>query len=521
MENKEILKKCIKKGFLLDKEILNSFNVFTELEIEDLINKLFNLNLTERIITKNVLKNNFLKVQTLFFSLNNKKSSIEFFSKLGLNFKNLSELDNSSDNKINSRNNSGIVKILAAPKILPKRIGVQDFVKHFRNRYEQLQNIFQEKSLENLKSLRRIGNERESSFVIVSIFNKKLTKNGNLIFEVEDLTGFSRILVNKNKEELFEKAKDILLDEVVAFKVNGNNEILFANELLFPESYLPEKRKHTEEELVVFTSDMHVGSTMFLEKNFLKFIKWLNGEEGDEDQRNLAKKVKYLFLTGDSVDGVGVYPGQDKYLNIKDMKEQYKKLVEYLKLIRNDIKIILSPGQHDAVWVGEPQPIVEEEWSPGLHQIENLTLVPNPCLVEIDGGFKILMYHGASMHGIIEEIPEIRLNYGHDSPTRVVKEMLKRRHLSPMHGHCDYIPTEKKDNLLIDIIPDIVSTGDQHRSEVSTYNNILLIASSCWQSKTPFEEKVGNNPDPCKVPIFNLKTREIKILDFSEKEVKE
>jgi len=47
------------------------------------------------------------------------------------------------------------------------------------------------------------------------------------------------------------------------------------------------------------------------------------------------------------------------------------------------------------------------------------------------------------------------------------------------------------------------------------YNNILLVASSCWQAKTPFEEKVGNNPDPCKVPVFNLKSREIKILDFS------
>ena len=47
-------------------------------------------------------------------------------------------------------------------------------------------------------------------------------------------------------------------------------------------------------------------------------------------------------------------------------------------------------------------------------------------------------------------------------------------------------------------------------------NNILLIASSCWQSITPFEEKVGNEPEPCRVPLFNLKTREIKILDFSD-----
>ena len=51
-------------------------------------------------------------------------------------------------------------------------------------------------------------------------------------------------------------------------------------------------------------------------------------------------------------------------------------------------------------------------------------------------------------------------------------------------------------------------------------NNILLVASSCWQSITPFEEKVGNVPDPCKVPLFNLKSREVKIVDFSEGEIR-
>ena len=183
---------------------------------------------------------------------------------------------------------------------------------------------------------------------------------------------------------------------------------------------------------------------------------------------------------------------------------------------------LLCPGQHDAVWVGEPQPIIGERFAEGLHKMDNLTLVPNPALIEIDGGFRILMYHGASINYFIEEIPEIRMNFGHNSPIRVVKEMLKRRHLAPIHGMADYIPCERGDSLVIDKIPDIIATADQHRAEVSTFNNILMIASSCWQSITPFEEKVGNVPDPCKVPLFNLKTREIKMLDFSDelKEVK-
>ena len=108
------------------------------------------------------------------------------------------------------------------------------------------------------------------------------------------------------------------------------------------------------------------------------------------------------------------------------------------------------------------------------------------------------------------------MNYGHDSPARMVKEVLKRRHLSPMHGSNVYIPGEKEDPLMISEVPDILATGDWHTTEIGTYNNILTIAGSCWQSMTPFEEKVGHHPDPCKIPLFNTKTREVKIIDFSE-----
>jgi DNA polymerase II small subunit len=93
--------------------------------------------------------------------------------------------------------------------------------------------------------------------------------------------------------------------------------------------------------------------------------------------------------------------------------------------------------------------------------------------------------------------------------------MLKKRHLAPTHSLVTYTPLDKEDALLIKDVPDIIATGDLHRPEVSDYNGVLLIASSCWQARTPFEEKVGNNPDPCKVPIMNLKTREVKIIDFS------
>lgn len=51
---------------------------------------------------------------------------------------------------------------------------------------------------------------------------------------------------------------------------------------------------------IAFISDIHMGSKHFLEHTWDKMVKWLN-----EDK--LAKNIKYLVLSGDCVDGVGVY----------------------------------------------------------------------------------------------------------------------------------------------------------------------------------------------------------------------
>ena len=87
-----------------------------------------------------------------------------------------------------------------------------------------------------------------------------------------------------------------------------------------------------------------------------------------------------------------------------------------------------------------------------------------------------------------------------------------------MHQEFVYIPNADKDPLVISEVPDVLCTGEVHRVDVENYNNILILTGSCWQGRTDFEEKVGNFPDPCKVPILNLKTRELKILDFGDEE---
>ncbi|MGV8151833.1 MAG: DNA-directed DNA polymerase II small subunit [Candidatus Nanoarchaeia archaeon] len=519
-----ILKLFVEKGFLLDREMLE---FFSELKDEDLAKEIVNkisLISKEKIITKNLLINNINLLKPVLYDLDNEKKRLfdKFFVNVSISFEVKRECFVEEEKKEQTLPKSS-VKILSSPVTASQKIEVKDFVKHFRSRYNFLKSILQEKvELDNLTSINKITSNR--NFSIIGIVNSKsVTKNNNIILEVEDLSGQIKILINQTKEEIYKKAKEIILDDIVGFKCSGSRDFVFANDIFYPECYLKEKKRISEDVYAIFISDIHVGSKNFLKDNFERFLSWINGEGMSEEQRQIIKRIRYMFIVGDSIDGVGIYPGQEKDLEIKDIKKQYEILGEYLERIPKYISIIHCPGQHDAVRVAEPQPPVGSDFAAPLHKLDNIYLVSNPSFVEIASvgekeGFKILMYHGASMHGVMDEIEELRICKASRNPPKIVKHLLKRRHLAPIHGSNTYIPDNQGDPLLIKEIPDVVVTGDLHRTDIDMYNNILLISSSCWQSMTAFEEKVGNIPDPCKVPVLNLKTREIKILDFTDEE---
>ena len=523
-----ILKLFIEKGFLLDKEMLDFLNELKDEEIANEIIEKIAIFSRQKIITKNLVNQNIDKLRSILFELDgDKKKLIERFFvnvSISVEVKKETSLENNPINKGIDEKMNSFVKILSSPISVSQKLEVRDFVKHFRNRYNFLKGLLQQRpELESLSSIDKI-NRNKKTFSIIGIVNEKtVTKSKNIILEVEDLTGKAKLLINQAKEEIFNKAKEIVLDDVIGFKCSGNGELLYVNDFFYPDCFVKEKHRSDREVYAVFISDIHIGSSMFLQKNFEKFLDWINGINCDSGQKELLKKIKYIFIIGDTIDGVGVYPGQEKFLEIKDIKEQYKKLAEYLARIPSYISVIMCAGQHDGVRVAEPQPPIGEDFGEALHKIPNLYLVSNPSLVEIEGnplkkGIKILMYHGASMHPIINEIEELRLINAHHYPARVVKHLLLRRHLAPIHGSMVYIPDRNEDPLLIKEVPDVVVTGDLHKTDIDKYNGSLIICSSCWQSITPFEEKVGNLPDPCKVPVLNLNSFAVKILDFSENE---
>jgi DNA polymerase II small subunit len=513
----ELLKAIRNKGLLLEKDIFQILEVFhntnTAKNFLDQIQRVSG----QKMITKNVLNKNVEYVKSFVGTLNGEdKNSVEkTFVKLGISLEFRQEKSEVVKEEEPVRRQD--YKIFYSNTGTDKKLEVKDFTSHFRARFQALQRILMSRPelQNNLVSMGKISSDRQSLSLIGIVTEKRITKNKNMIIKLEDLTGSVNALIKFDREEVFAKADELQLDDIIGVKASGSREMIFVHDIFHPDAFLLEKTRFNEDVHIAFISDTHCGSDRHLAESLNKFIEWLNS--GDE----IAKKIKYIFIVGDTVDGVGIFPGQQDVLKLDSMEKQYEQLAGYLRRVPNHITMFMCPGQHDATRVAEPQPIISKRYAPQLYEIENLILVTNPTLVKLLEGekeFKVLMYHGASIHSFINEIKTLRLMKAHRCPAKAVEHMLKRRHLAPSHGDVVYIPNAQKDPLVIEEVPDVLCTGEVHRLDISSYNGVLIITGSCWQAQTPFEEKVGNIPDPAKVPVLNLKTRELKVFDFGVQE---
>jgi len=389
---------------------------------------------------------------------------------------------------------------------------IEDFVRLFNDRYAKMKKMFRERPstrdfITVSEALRSKKGDQVS--VVGMITEKSESKRGNLILTVEDDTARIKVFFSGSKE-LDEQVKFIMLDEIIWIKGSLGDGIIFGKEFEFPDLPISREVHRSEVDLCsVHISDIHVGSNAFLEKSFLKFIKWLNVRMGSPAQRELASRVKYLVIAGDLVDGVGTYPNQEKDLKILDVYDQYDRLYELLSMVPDWIRIIMSPGNHDATRNGEPQLPVEKQYAEKLYALPNVDMVPNPSFFEMNGVGTVI-YHGTSIYDFVEGIPGI----GHDKPVPAMKEMLRKRHLAPVYGGKTPISPEDKDYLLIDSYPEIFHTGHIHVNGYGNYRGTSMINSGGWQAQTDYRKMRNIMPTPGRVPIFDLKTHKISIMGF-------
>ncbi len=547
MDSKEILNFCLERGLLIDKEILNLFSGTTDVESAKLIIEKIKSKTNSRIINRKVFYENQDKIEEFFSVIpEGKRENIQKLKiELGLSIEiskqelkpimlqlheeqkteiiSISPINNLGEEikKINLVFEEPKIKVVSTYPLISKKFELNDFVTHFRNRFSEISGFIQERpELTNLVSINKISGNKQTISIIGIVSDKRTTKNKNIMLEVEDLTGRIKVIVNQNKKELYEKAENLCLDSIIGIKGTGSREIFFANDIFFPEAMIPERKFSPIEEYALFISDIHIGSKLFFEKNFLKFIDYLNGKIPNTPE---VENIKYLFAVGDIVAGIGVYPGQEKDLEIKDIEGQYLKAAELFSRIRSNIQIIMLPGNHDCVRLAEPQPVLDEKYAWPLYNLKNITMVSNPSTINIGAkknfsGFDVFAYHGFSYPYYVNNVPKLMAADAINAPDKIMHYLLQHRHLAPTHSSVQYTPHER-DPLVIRKAPDIFVSGHTHKGAVSYYNNILVISSTCWESLTPFQEKMGNKPDFCKVPMFNLKTRAVRILDFYEKEI--
>ncbi len=385
---------------------------------------------------------------------------------------------------------------------------LKDFTKYFQERFHKLRKLLQMQRREVMGStdIGRVRNHHGPLKVIGMINSVRNTKYGHKIMELEDETDTISALINNSSPLI---TTPFVNDEVVCvIGKMGKKDLIYVEDVVRPDVPIARTQNKSEEPLsCLFLSDIHIGSKTFLTSAWDRFIKWLNGNYSLNGSDVLRERLKYIVISGDTVDGIGIYPKQELELEILDIYAQYELLAERFQDIPEHIKILIQPGNHDAVRLAEPQPAFPKEITDLFSN--DITFVGNPCYFKLSN-VEVLSYHGCSIDDFVMQIPDVTYN----TPIKIMKEMLVRRHLAPIYGQKTPIAPEHQDYLVIDKIPDIFVTGHIHKTAVEVYRDIKLINASAWQSQTSYQKMRNFNPDPGKVIATDLQTGSVKILNF-------
>ena len=348
----------------------------------------------------------------------------------------------------------------------------------------------------------------DNKAVAIGLVNEpRYPKNGHLMWSLEDETGEMNCLLTKRQGDDRDRFQEQIIeaglmpDDVlgVSGTFNQNGDIFYVDDLHFPMKERHQKASSPFGVSVAFLSDIHVGSKTFLEAQWHKMVRWFHTEP-------LAKTVKYLILSGDCVDGVGIYPGQDKELAIPDLFGQYSEFAKLLELLPDWVECIMLPGNHDAVRPAEPQPTFEKE----IQQDYNTTtFVGNPCDFSLHG-VRLLSYHGKSIDDFVAGLKTVT----YADPVEAMRQMLRRRHLAPQWGGKTPLSPEPEDGLVINEVPDIFVTGHVHGHACVDFKGTTLVCSSTWQDQTSYQRMLGFQPKPCMLTIVNLQSHATTAIPF-------
>ncbi len=402
----------------------------------------------------------------------------------------------------------------------PSLEGMSDYIKA---RYKVLESILKRNNPElrnrgtSIKAVKSRPANVADGYVIGMVSEVRIPKSGKaVILVVEDWDDNITVIIPAMKRALFNMP--FVTDVVVGVKgrlasrsFGGNEKVMFADRIFLPDVPKNREKKGKAEGCgnVVIISDTHVGSNTFLQKGWEKFTSWLNGRgiTTAKDER-MVNDITTMVIAGDLVDGIGIYPGQEKELEVVDIYEQYEMFGKLMEDIPSDIDIIVIPGNHDAVRPAEPQPSLAEDLRKELPA--NITFLSNPAFLDFNGT-TALVYHGRS----IDDFAKARANFSHAEPIPIMKTMLKFRHIAPICGQKIPLAPEQEDHLAIKDLPDVFVTGHVHKFAMDTYRGVKLLNASAWQAQTEYQAMMNFVPDPCRIAVLDTATGNITPRKFA------
>ncbi len=378
----------------------------------------------------------------------------------------------------------------------------------FQSRYRALARMLRGRpELPNLRPIRELRASEGTASVIGMVSGVRETpQRHHVIVTVDDESGSLEALVPKDSPGAREP---FLPDEVVGLKLAFGKEpgrIPRVAHVERPD--VPSTRamgRSSTARRAIFLSDLHVGSRSFLSESWAHLIEFLRGRGPYPE---LAASIDYVVIAGDLVDGIGVYPRQERDLAILDVVEQYAEVGRRLSEMPDRLTIVAIPGNHDAVSPAEPQPALPANLAfllpPNVHALAN------PSTFALSG-VVVEAYHGRSFDDLIPAIPKA----SYARPTEVMRRMLEMRHLAPIYGDRTPLAPLPRDGLVIDPAPDILVTGHAHTYGVERYRNVLLLNASTWQAETEYQRMRNISPVPARAAVVDLQSLALVTLDFS------
>ncbi len=394
--------------------------------------------------------------------------------------------------------------------------GVEGYTALFRSRFEKTMRILAQrpdsKRISKVSAVKQRGEKSihgaTSSLIVAGLLMSKRTKKNDVELAIDDYTGILTAI--STVDDIKKQTSTLALDQIVMLELeNGKGRPgLTIKSVMAPDipDHLPNKSK--SEAYAVLISDLHVGSKYFMKTEFLRFLDWLSSSSDDD----IVKKIKFLCVGGDLIDGIGIFPNQDKELLEMDTVKQMSHAAQLLAKVPKHIKVLVIPGNHDLGRRALPQPAIpRKDLGEQLYGLENYMMLGNPAFVELNG-VKVLMYHGQSLDDIIAGTPGL----SYSKPSEAMKVLLKARHLAPIYGERTPIAPEQEDMMVITEVPDIFHSGHVHVVDVQSYRGTLVVNSGAWQSQTKYQQTMGITPTPGMAVIVNLATLQPVVYDFNQ-----